>query len=714
MKSIKLPDNQKININSDLAKSKSFLFDSRNRKFLIIFIILIIIAGIYVIFNSFAGTGIVLTGAEGEFTAVNPSRILDTRTNTGGIGTFSANKEQVIKLTANAGLPATNVSSVVLNVTVLNSKNNGYVVLWPSDEAKPNTSSVNFRAGQTIANQVTVKLGSDGKIKMLSDVDGTNLLIDVSGYYSAKDGNPGSRFNFIVPTRILDSRYGVGATKATLANGQTLNVKVAGVAGVPIDARAVTLTLTSVSTSTSGYMTVWPAGLAKPIISNINYYYGANIANQVTVPIGQDGYISLYNNGSTAEAIFDLVGYYKPPLAGTETSQNGRYYAITPERVYDSRTTNNPLVGGITRDISIVSKYSKPNYSMGVNTNSTIINPTTSGYLTAWQTSTARPNISNLNYRKGINQASAVSVSTSPASSTTNINVYINSGSANIAIDLSGYFAADYQSDNNSNSSNTSTTTSTISSMPCKYTAPTEADKSGGMTYVNYTFSQNDIYEIKHDIEILNNPDGTSSKYYIQLYDANIGTSGQYYGLQTNGMAIWSRWDTNDISNIRTDSGATILNGVETGSNFISLRKNFGSLPNGLYKTRISRAEFDGVGDWFAYYVTFPGQQEQHIGDIRFPRKTTGVPASFADFGGQWNEFWGNNGTTLLPVPLLQLNVKATANGSVAAASAVGRYSKMPNSDMYTVSPGGGVHHDIGAETPRCNFPDAAGILKLW
>lgn len=250
--------------------------------------------------------------------------------------------------------------------------------------------------------------------------------------------------------------------------------------------------------------------------------------------------------------------------------------------------------------------------------------------------------------------------------------------------------------------------------LSCVYTAPTSADQWGGMTYVNYHFNVPDIYQVEHEVDLLENPSGTNSHFYIQMYDADIGASGQYYGLQTTGTVIWSRWNTNDTSNIRSSSGATILNGVETGANFISLRKKFGSLPNGHYKTRITRAEFDGIGDWFGYYVTFPGQQEQYIGDIRFPRRIAGVPASFNDGGGQWNEFWDNNGTSLVPVPLLKLNIKAVANGSLAAVHTEGSYQKMPNSDMYAITPGGYVHHDIGSMTPRCHFPDNSGYIKLW
>jgi hypothetical protein len=251
-------------------------------------------------------------------------------------------------------------------------------------------------------------------------------------------------------------------------------------------------------------------------------------------------------------------------------------------------------------------------------------------------------------------------------------------------------------------------------STNCVYTQPTAADKWGGMTYVNYTFNQPDIYEVAHEFDVLNSP-STTSNFYIQLYDSDIGARGQYFGVQTTGLVIWSQWNVTDKSNIRPAAGSTSLGAVELGADFISLRRDFGSLPSGHYKTRIVRAEYDGVGDWFKYYVTFPGSTEQFIGDMRYPRKTSTVKASFNDNGGQWNEFWDNNGLTLKPVPLLKLNMKMTVNGGKEAVRAIGNYQKMPNSDMYAIAPPGGyVHHDIGATTARCNFPNAQGNVLLW
>ena len=226
----------------------------------------------------------------------------------------------------------------------------------------------------------------------------------------------------------------------------------------------------------------------------------------------------------------------------------------------------------------------------------------------------------------------------------------------------------------------------------------------GGMSYVNWHFNTaQNISSVQDTINIYNDPGNTSDE-YLQLYDANIDNSGQYYGIQTTGLVLFSRWDTSDTSNVMPGPGSYVTNGTETGSTYVSLRHDFGDLPVGQYTTNMVRANYDGTGDWFDYYVTFPGQSQQFIGAIRFPRANSGVPASFHDGGGTWTEFWDNNNdTTLYPVPLWHVSVKATANNSLIPTSANSSYSTMPNSDTYAESPGGYVDYVIGGSTPRCH-----------
>lgn len=253
-----------------------------------------------------------------------------------------------------------------------------------------------------------------------------------------------------------------------------------------------------------------------------------------------------------------------------------------------------------------------------------------------------------------------------------------------------------------------------VTSVACPYVAPQLADKWGAMDYVNYTFAlPQGITSVEADVVVLSATTPTTD-FYIQIYDANIGASGQYFGIQTSGLVLMSRFGTRDHANART-FGASYLVDNDNEGDFLSLRRDFGSLPSGKYHVRVARAEFDGEGDWFGFFVTFPGQPEAHIGDMRYPREQPIVPAVIHDGGGQWNEFWDNNGSALLPVPLLQLEVQVTANGGTQALHALGSYSPMPNSDFFALAPPGGmIHHELGGQTGRCHPGDANGKISFW
>ncbi len=433
------------NVAQGATKRKPSLFDSRNKKFLAIFIVLIAIAGIYIIYRSFASTGVVMTGAEGEFTPVAPARVLDTRNGSGGLKPFAANAEQTLKLTANAGIPASNVSSVVVNLTVVNAPADGFVTIWPSGESKPSTSNINFKSGQTIANQVTVKVGADGKIKIASSSGNTNIVLDVFGYYSTKDGNRGSRFKF-QQQRVVDTRsgYGILSVGGPIGSGNG-DVKITKfLSNDTRNIKAATYTLTAVDPKCDGYFTVWPTGSPRPLISNLNYKKGETISNQITVPVGQDNSVSLYSScAGGAYVVIDLVGYYSPPASNAQGSQQGRYYPVSPYRSYDTRNYYNlPLRGGEARKVRLKASQ-RPNNIAGVNMNAIIINPTSTGYFTGWEVGKNRPLASNINFVKGQTIAGTTTVGIPTSISDIYINSYINTGSAQFAIDTYGYFAAD-------------------------------------------------------------------------------------------------------------------------------------------------------------------------------------------------------------------------------------------------------------------------------
>ena len=77
-------------------------------------------------------------------------------------------------------------------------------------------------------------------------------------------------FHPLAPVRILDSRRH-RRYSSPWGPWSTRSVTVAGVGGVPADAKAVVLNVTVTDTTSSSYLTVWPAGQPQPTASNLNW-----------------------------------------------------------------------------------------------------------------------------------------------------------------------------------------------------------------------------------------------------------------------------------------------------------------------------------------------------------------------------------------------------------------------------------------------------------
>jgi hypothetical protein len=122
--------------------------------------------------------------APGAFVSLAPSRLLDTRTGDGGAGPVAGSGTVHLQVAGRSGVPASGVSAVVMNVTVTAPTRTGYLTAYPDGTSRPNASNLNFVQGQTVANLVTVRLGSNGKVALTNVSRGSaQLVADVAGYY---------------------------------------------------------------------------------------------------------------------------------------------------------------------------------------------------------------------------------------------------------------------------------------------------------------------------------------------------------------------------------------------------------------------------------------------------------------------------------------------------------------------------------------------------
>ncbi len=144
------------------------------------------------------------------FNSLQPTRMFDTRDGSGGvavnrIGSSSSGSSVVeVPVLGRYGLPASNVETLIMNITATDGTTGGYVTVYPCSAQPPLASNLNFETRQTVANSVLAKVSSRGTVCLF--VNGsTHLVADISGYSVAGGG-----LNTFTPVRIVDTRISQG------------------------------------------------------------------------------------------------------------------------------------------------------------------------------------------------------------------------------------------------------------------------------------------------------------------------------------------------------------------------------------------------------------------------------------------------------------------------------------------------------------------------
>jgi hypothetical protein len=366
-----------------------------------------------------------VAGQPGTFAPITPTRMLDTRTSS-PVAADSAVSFQVAGV---RGIPA-KVASVVFNLTVTSPRSAGFVSAYASGTGRPNASNLNFTKGQTVPNLVTVPVGADGKVTLFNRSDGSSQLIaDVTGYYiTGTPSTPGS-FRSLAPSRILDTRNAEPA-----GADSTVSLQVAGAAGIPAGAAAVVFNLTVAEARAVGFITAYASGAARPSASNLNFVEGQIVPNLVTVPVGADGKVTLFNRSDGAtHLVADVNGYYLP---GNPTA-SGAFKAIGPTRALDTRNAS-PAAADAAVAFRVAGANGVPANISAVVFNLTVTEPKDIGFVTAYASGTTRPNASNLNFTKAQTVPNLVAV---PVGSDGRVSLFNRSlGSSQLIADVAGYF----------------------------------------------------------------------------------------------------------------------------------------------------------------------------------------------------------------------------------------------------------------------------------
>jgi hypothetical protein len=210
--------------------------------------------------------------------------------------------------------------------------------------------------------------------------------------------------------------------------------------GIPSSAQAYALNVTVAPTAYLGFVTVWPAGQARPNASTLNSWDGQVVANMAVVRAGTNGGISVFASNDT-DVVIDINGYFAPGGSPGALTFN----TVAPCRAVDTRPGEGkvgglgpPILDGQTsRTFAITASGCAHAEARAYSLNVTAVPAGYLGFLTAWPAGSAQPFVSTLNSWNGQVVANAALL---PAGVAGAISVYVSNPS-HVIVDVSGYFA---------------------------------------------------------------------------------------------------------------------------------------------------------------------------------------------------------------------------------------------------------------------------------
>ncbi|WP_406513056.1 PKD domain-containing protein [Streptomyces sp. NBC_00161] len=247
----------------------------------------------------------------------------------------------------------------------------------------------------------------------------------------------GSNYTPYGPTRLLDTRNGTGAPAGKVAAYSSAHLKIGGNGGIPAGVTAVVLNVTATNTTSGGHVTAFADGGEKPKTSNVNFATGQTVPNLVIVPVGENGYVNLYNGGwESVDLVADVAGYF------THTASSG-YTPMSPIRFVDTRsglgTAKGQVPGQGTFSTGINGVNGVSAGATAVALNVTVTNPKGSGHLTVHPSGQQAPTASNVNFTTGQTVANSVIVPVGPDGK-----ISVRNGGwdpADVIVDVVGYYS---------------------------------------------------------------------------------------------------------------------------------------------------------------------------------------------------------------------------------------------------------------------------------
>ncbi len=198
------------------------------------------------------------------------------------------------------------------------------------------------------------------------------------------------------------------------------------------------LNIVATGTTAASFLTAYPSGGTRPLVSNLNFDAGDTVANRAIVKLGAGGRVTIYNLAGGTDIVVDVGGWFTDASAA---ATGGAFAASQPARILDTRDGTGGVSGirpaATAVEVQITGRGGVPVAGVSaVVLNVTATQPAAPGFLTVYPSGNILPPSSDLNFEAGETRPNLVVVRVGTGGKVT---LYV-SAATHVIFDVEGWF----------------------------------------------------------------------------------------------------------------------------------------------------------------------------------------------------------------------------------------------------------------------------------